>query len=461
MRRDWQGSRGDYAEVTNEVISMELSPGLIALRLLGVAGLVAVNALFVAAEFAIVTTRRTRIAQLVRQGHRRAGLVQRVIDHPEPYVAATQLGITMASLALGWIGTPTLTAVIEPLVSDLPTGWRSVALHTLSATLAYVLITLLHITFGELAPKSMALWNAESTAMLVLPPTVALSRLFRPVIWTLNTVANGSLRLFGIRAPAGRHVAYQREELVMLVGESRRAGVLEREEASLVRRIFRLTDRTAGEVMTPRTAIAAVRKTQTVREAVDLVRQRGFTLLPMIGDDLDQIIGAVHAKDLLIALADGRADHPVAEVARPILYVPETKPVVDLLEEMRHGRSQLAVVLEEYGSTAGIVTIEDLLEEIVGEIPGEYQSRPPLVHLKEPDRIVVDAAIDLTTLNDLFGLALSSDQANTLGGFIFYHLGTIPEPGTKFSLGGLEFTVETVVGRRIGRVDIRRKPAAS
>jgi CBS domain containing-hemolysin-like protein len=440
---------------------MELSTASIALRLLAVAGLVAANALFVAAEFAIVTTRRTRIAQLVRQGHRGAGLVQHVINSPEPYVAATQLGITMASLALGWIGTPTLTAIIEPLVSGLPTGLRSVATHTVSATLAYALITVLHITFGELAPKSMALWSAESTAMFVLPPTVALSRLFRPVIWTLNSLANGSLRLIGLRAPAGRHVAYQREELVMLVGEARRAGVLEREEASLVRRVFRLTDRTASEVMVPRTAIAAVRKSQTVRDAVDLVRQRGFTRLPVIGDDLDLIVGAVHAKDLLISLADGRGERPVGEVARPVLYVPETKPVVDLLEEMRHGRSQLAVVLEEYGSTAGIVTIEDLLEEIVGEIPGEYQPRPPVVHLKEPDRIVVDASIDLATLNELFGLALSSDQANTLGGFIFYHLGAIPEPGTRFSLGGLEFTVETVIGRRIGRVDIRRKPQAS
>src|SRR3989442_14255500 len=150
---------------------MGFSPGSIALALRGVVGPVAASALFVGAEFAIVTTPRTRIAQLVRQGHRRAGLVQRVIDHPEPYVAATQLGITMASLALGWIGTPTLTAVIEPLVSDLPTGWRSVALHTVSATLAYALITVLHLPFGDLRPRSMALWNAESTPMLVLPPT--------------------------------------------------------------------------------------------------------------------------------------------------------------------------------------------------------------------------------------------------------------------------------------------------
>ncbi len=440
---------------------MELSPASILLRLLAICALVAANGLFVAAEFAIVKIRRTRIAQLVHQGRRRAGLVQHVTEDPEPFVAATQLGITMASLALGWIGAPTITAIIEPLLVDMPAGWQPAALHTLSATLAFALITALHIIFGELAPKSVALWSAESTALLTVPPTVAFSRLFRPFIWALNALANSSLRLFGLRAPSGRHVAYQREELVMLVGEARRAGTLEHEEASLVRRVFRLTDRTAGEVMVPRTAIAAVRRTATVREAVDLIRSRGFTRLPVIGTDLDHIVGAVHAKDLLILLADGGADVPVAGVTRSVLYVPETKPVVDLLEEMRHGHPQLAVVLEEYGSTAGVVTIEDLLEEIVGEIPGEYRPQPPLVHLNQPDRIVVDASIDLATLNELCSLSLSGEQAHTLGGFIFYHLGTIPEPGTKFAAGGLEFTVETVIGRRIGRVEIRRTPQAS
>ncbi len=436
---------------------MDLSPGAITLRLLAVFALVAANGLFVAAEFSIVKARRTRITQMVRAGRRAARLVQRATDNPEPFVAATQLGITMASLGLGWIGEPVVATLIEPLIVDLPARWQPAALHTLSAALAFGLITALHIIFGELAPKSIALWNAEATALVTVPPTAVFHRIFKPFIWTLNAVANGSLRLFGLRAPSGRHVAYQREELVMLVGEARRAGTLDREEESLVRRVFRLTDRIAGEVMVHRMAIASVPHAATVREAIDVIRQRGFTRLPVIGDDVDQIVGAVYAKDLLILLADGRADAPVSGVMRPVLYVPETKPVVDLLEEMRTGRSQLAVVLEEYGSTAGIVTIEDLLEEIVGEIPGEYRPQPPLVHLNQPDRIIVDAAIDLATLSDICGVTLSGEGANTLGGFIFHHLGTIPEPGTRFTVKGLEFTVETVIGRRIGRVEIRKK----
>jgi len=438
---------------------MDLSSASIALRLLVVFALVAANGLFVAAEFSIVKARRTRIAQLVRQGRRGARLVQRATENPEPFVAATQLGITMASLGLGWIGEPFVATLVGPLLAGIPTGWQPAAHQTLSAALAFGLITSLHIIFGELVPKSVALWSAEPAALVTVPPTAAFARVFKPFIWLLNTVANRSLRIFGLRAPHGRHVAYQRDELVMLVGEARRAGTVEREEESLVRRVFRLTDRVVGEVMVHRTAIAAVPATATVRDAVAAIRQRGFTRLPVIGEDRDHIVGAVHAKDLLIQLADGRDDAPITGVVRPVLYVPETKPVVDLLEEMRHGRSQMAVVLEEYGSTAGIVTIEDLLEEIVGEIPGEYRPQPQLVDLTQPDRILVDASIDLATLHDLTGIALAGEQANTLGGFIFHHLGRIPEPGARFSQGDLTFAVETVIGRRIGRVEIRRRPA--
>lgn len=436
---------------------MELSPAAIAWRLLAVFVLVAANGLFVAAEFSIVKARRTRLVQLERQGHRAARVARRATDNPEPFVAATQLGITMASLGLGWIGEPIVATMITPLLEGLPAGWRQISVHAVSGTVAFAVITALHIVFGELAPKSIALWNAERTALWAVPPTAVFYAVFRPFIWALNAVANSSLRLFGLRAPSGRHVAYQREELVMLVSEARRAGAVEDEEESLVRRVFRLTDRVVGDVMVHRVNIVGVPQTATVEDAVAIIRDRGFSRIPVFGTTPEQIVGAVRAKDLLLEVAAGRGRAPVTSVMRPVLYVPETKPVVDLLEEMRRGRSQLAVVLEEYGSTAGIVTIEDLLEEIVGEIPGESRPQPKLIHDQQPDRVVVDAAIDLSTLNDLLGIHLTGEQANTLGGFIFYHLGSIPEPGTKFTVGNLEFTVETVVGRRIGRVVIRRK----
>jgi len=436
---------------------MELSAVSAGVRLLAVLALVLANGLFVAAEFAIVKSRPARIAQWVREGRPLAKVVQRAVQNPDPYVAATQLGITMASLGLGWIGEPAVATLIEPVLLWLPGSWQAVALHTISAALAFTFITALHIVIGELAPKSLALWNAESTALVAVPPTEIFYRIFRPFIWVLNSVASGLLNLFGLRAPAGRHVAFAREELVMLVGESRLAGAVEHEEESLVRRVFRLTDRTVGEVMVHRMNVAMVASEATVREAVEAIRHHRYTRLPVYeGDNREKLIGVVHAKDLLLALADGRDDERITAFVRPVIYMPETKLVVDLLEEMRRGGSQLAVVVEEYGSLAGIVTIEDLLEEIVGEIPGESRPASPLVHLNQPDRIVVDASIDLPTINETFGIDLPDDEANTLGGFLFYRLGRIPEPGTKHTFRDLEFTVETVIGRRIGRVQIRR-----
>jgi CBS domain containing-hemolysin-like protein len=427
-----------------------------ALRLLAVLGLLAANGLFVAAEFSIVRARRTRVAQLTQEGRRFAPTVQRAIADPEPYLAASQLGITMASLGLGWIGEPAVARLILPWLSGLPPGWGTTAAHAAAVTIAFVLITALHIVLGEQAPKNLALWNAEATALATVPPTEAFFRIFRPFIWTLNTLANRTLRAFGWVAP-GRHVAFAREELVMLVGESRRAGAVEHEEESLVRRVFRLTDRTVGEIMVHRTAVAGIPRTASVSDAVAVIRDRGFSRIPVFGETSEQIVGTVRAKDLLLELAAGHAQARVDSVMRPVLYVPETKPVVELLEEMRGGRSQLAVVLEEYGSTAGIVTIEDVLEEIVGEIPGESRPQPKLIYATQPNCIDVDATIDLPTLNEVFGIQLSSDDAATLGGFIFHHLGRIPDPGERFTLGDLEFIVHSVIGRRIGRVEIRKK----
>jgi len=426
------------------------------LGLVAVAVLVAANGLFVAAEFAIVKAQRTRVAQMTRAGRRFASLVERAVGNPEPYVAATQLGITMASLGLGWLGEPVVARLIVPWLHQLPGLWEEAATAAIAGAIAFTLITALHIIFGELAPKSIALWNAEATALVAVPPTDLFYRVFRPFIWLLNSTANGALHLFGLRAPSGRHVALAREELVMLVGESRRAGIVEHEEESLVRRVFRLTDRVVGDIMVHRTAVVGVPGTATVAEAVEVIRERGFSRLPVFGPGPENVVGGVRAKDLLLEYAAGRAGVPVTTVMRPVLFVPETKPVVELLEEMRTGKPPLAVVLEEYGSMAGIVTIEDVLEEIVGEIPGESRPQPKLIHLARPDRIVVDATIDLQTLNDVFGVALETEGAATLGGVIFHHLGRIPEAGERFTLEGLTVTIESVVGRRIGRVEIRK-----
>lgn len=434
---------------------MEPSILSVLLRLGAVLALVAANGMFVAAEFSIVSVRRTRLLPLIERGSKRARQVLRAAEKPDAFIAATQLGITMASLGLGWIGEPVVARLLEPLVSLLPVGLQEATAFAIAGTIAFVLITALHIVLGELAPKSVALWSPESTALVVTPATDAFYRIFRPFIWLLNSTANAALSAFGLRAPAGRHV-YSSEEIGLLVSESRRAGAVDEAEARLVHRVFKFADRLVEEVMVPRVSVRGVPNDGTVADAVAAVREAGFTRLPVFAEDLDHIVGMVHAKDLLVAQAEGQSGDPVAPAMRPVLYVPEMKPVVDLLDEMRRKGIQLAVVLDEFGGTSGIVTIEDLLEELVGEIPGEFGPERRFVVLQQPDRIVVDAAIPLDEINERFRIALPTDEANTLGGFIFHHLGTIPEAGTTFRRGALEFKIESATKTRIGLVQIRR-----
>jgi CBS domain containing-hemolysin-like protein len=424
------------------------------LKLGVVLALVAANGMFVAAEFAIVSVRRARLAPLL-EGSKTARFVQKTAENPNTFLAATQLGITMASLGLGWVGEPMVGGLLEPLLAYLPLQTRDVARHAVATALAFGLITTLHIVFGELAAKSIALWRPESTALIVAPPTDIFYRLFRPFIWMLNSIANATLSLFGLRAPAVGHV-HSPEEIQFLVSESREAGVMEEDQALLMHRVFKFTDRSVGEVMVPRVSLQGVPKESTVMDAIDRVRRSGYTRLPVFADDLDHIVGMVHARDLLLAHADGRGLESVDKVMRPVLFVPETKPIADLLQDMRHKRIHLAVVLDEYGGTAGIVTLEDLLEELVGEIPAEFRPERRLIIRQSPDAILVDAAVSLDQLNESFGVDLPLEAANTLGGFIVSHLRRIPEMGETFQFGNLEFRIESARGNRIELVRIRK-----
>jgi CBS domain containing-hemolysin-like protein len=434
---------------------MDVPIGSLFFRLVAVLALVAANGMFVAAEFAIVSVRRARLLPLAEGGSQAAKLVLRAARDPNAFLAATQLGITIASLGLGWIGEPALATLLEPWLRALPIGIRATTAHLAAVVIAFSIITALHIIFGELAAKSAALWRPEGTALIVAPPTELFHQLFRPVIWILNTTANGVLGLFGLRAPSGHHV-HSPEEISTLVTESQQAGAIEEKEATFVHRVFRFTDRIAEEVMVPRVSVRGLPKTSTVRDCITVTRDVGFTRFPVFDESVDRIIAMVHAKDLLIALADGRGEDGVETIMRPVLYVPETKAVVDLLDEMRRGGTQLAVVIDEFGGTAGIVTLEDLLEELVGEIPGEFRKERPLVIAQRPDRLVVDAAIPLDELNRTLRADFPTDDANTLGGFIFRALGSVPSAGTTFQHDRFELRIESVSANRIGLVQIRR-----
>jgi len=428
--------------------------------LLAIVALVAANGLFVASEFAIVSVRRTRLIPLIARGSKTAQRVMRAAEKPDPLIAATQLGITMASLGLGWIGEPALARSLEPALEWIPGGWQQASSHVVAGTIAFAIITTLHIVFGELAPKSIALWRAEPTALVVVPPTELFYRVFKPFIWLLNTTANATLSLFGLRAPSGGRHVYSAEEIGLLIAEGHRAGTVEEEEARLAHRVFKFQDRLAEEVMVPRVRVRGIPDDGTVGDAIQEVREAGYTRLPVFHADLDHIVGMVHAKDLLFASADARAAEPVQVVMRKVLYVPETKPVVDLLAEMQRQGIQLAAIVDEFGGTSGIVTIEDLLEELVGEIPGELRPERRLVAVQTPDRIVVEAGISIETLNEIFQIGLPTGHGNTLGGFVFYHLETIPDAGTTFHYDALEFKIESVTAGRIGLIQIRKKTQA-
>ncbi len=430
----------------------------VVLRLGAVIALVAANAMFVAAEFSIVSVRRTRLIPLIEGGSRTARLVLRASEDPNAFLAATQLGITMASLGLGWIGEPAVATILQPVIRGLPIGLQDTTTHLVAGVLAFTVITVLHIVFGELAAKSAALWRPEGTALVVAPPTEFFHRLFRPFIWGLNSTANGILGLFGLRAPSGHHV-YSSEEIGQLVTESRRAGAVDEEEAVLVHRAFKFTERLVEEVMVPRVSVRGLPKEATVRETIGIVREAGYSRLPVYAGDLDSIVGMVHVRDLLLAEVDGHGNEPVEKIMRPVLYAPEMKPVIDLLGEMRNKGIQLAVVLDEYGGTEGILTIEDLVEELVGDIPAEFRKERGLIVLQRPDRIVVDAAIPLDALNEAFPMDLQAEGVNTLGGFIFHHLGSVPEVGRTFTRGDLEFKIESATPNRVQLVQIRRLKA--
>ncbi len=434
---------------------MDVLLNSVVLRLGAVIALVAANAMFVAAEFAIVSVRRTRLIPLIEGGSRTARLVLRASEDPNAFLAATQLGITMASLGLGWIGEPAVATVLAPIIGGLPIGLQDTTTHLVAGVLAFTVITVLHIVFGELAAKSAALWRPEATALVVAPPTEFFHRLFRPFIWGLNSTANGILGLFGLHAPSGHHV-YSSEEIGQLVTESRRAGAVDEEEAVLVHRAFKFTERLVEEVMVPRVSIRGLPKEATVRETIGIVREAGYSRLPVYAGDLDSIVGMVHVRDLLLAEVDGHGNEPVEKIMRPVLYAPEMKPVIDLLGEMRNKGIQLAVVLDEYGGTEGILTIEDLVEELVGDIPAEFRKERGLIILQRPDRIVVDAAIPLDALNEAFPMDLRAEGVNTLGGFIFHHLGSVPEVGRTFTRGDLEFKIESATPNRVQLVQIRR-----
>ena len=427
-------------------------------RLAAVLGLVLANAFFVAAEFALVASRRTRIDAMIQAGDVRARAVKQALQSLDRTISGTQLGITLASLGLGWIGEPALAEVLAALFATLPHPLNVIATHSVAVTVAFVLITFLHIVLGELAPKGLALIHPEQTSRWLTGPLMVFTRATNPFIWLLRNSANGILRLFGARRPSERERVHSPEEILMLVEQSGRTGGLDPEDARLIEGVFEFSEKNAREVMTPRTEIVAIPADASIETAADTVAKAGRSRYPVMGESLDDIVGVVHAKDILRALRAG-GHQPVSSVARPAFFVPGTREVEDVLSDMKRKKVHLAVVLDEFGGTAGLVTMEDLLEEIVGQIYDEYdRSEPAPAEPASGSAPVLPGSTPVAEVNDRYGLSLDPGDYTTIGGLVFGALGRLPKAGDQVRLPGATFEILAMEGRRVGR--LRLLPAA-
>ncbi len=424
------------------------------LRLAAVVVLVAANALFVAAEFSLVAARHTRIEAMIRRGDRRAAAALVVMGNISRYISGTQLGITLTSLGLGWIGEPALAEPIAKLFASLPTALATVATHGVAVTLAFVLITFLHVVLGELVPKALALLYPESLGSWLARPLMLFTTITNPFIWLLNSSATGLLRLLGSRPMSERQHVHSAEEILMLVQHSKKKGQVGAQDARMIEGVFEFSEKNAIDVMTPRTQMVALPVTMSLTEAADRVASAGRSRYPVYRESLDDIVGVVHAKDILRALRSD-AIKPLEAILRPPLFVPGTREVEDVLADMKRQKVHLAIVLDEYGGTAGLVTMEDLLEEIVGPIYDEYDrpegASPSPATVTAP---VIPGSMEVADVNRNYGLHLDDTDYTTIGGVIFGKLGRLPRVGDRVELSGGTFEVMEMEGRRVGKVRV-------
>ena len=323
----------------------------------------------------LISIRRTRVEELIQQGQTDAKVVKKALEDPDQFIAATQLGVTIASLGVGWLGEPALTRYIQPVLDLLPPAWTGLASHSISAVIAFVVITFLHVVVGELTPKSIALQKTEQTALFVARPTLLAEMIFKPAIWALNGAGNGLLRLMGLSA-AGQHPqAHSVEELKMLVEASEAVGVIEDVERDMLHAVFDFGDLTAHEVMVPRTEIVAIDADATLADLVELGSQHPLSKFPVYEGDLDHVLGIAHVKDLVRVPPDAGRTAAVRSLVREVMFVPATLQLDALLQQFRTKHQHLAIVLDEYGGTAGLVTLDDLMEELVGEVSDTFTRR--------------------------------------------------------------------------------------
>ena len=446
------------------------SLGVIA-RLTGVLVLVALNGFFVAAEFALVGSRRTRLEQLAAAGNATAALSRRMQDDLDRYIAAAQLGITLASLALGWIGESTIAELIDPPIEAL-TVWllgnlsvaETLALtisHAVGIAVSFFVITSLHIVLGEQAPKVFAIRSPEDTALFIARPLALFNSIFGLIIRFLDWATELVLRAFGIHGGGDHTKVHSADELRLLVEESGEAGVFDEEEQEMLINVFAFADRPAYQAMLPRTEVVTIDQDATLQEFLDRFAETGHTRFPVLGPGgVDDIRGIISAKDLLVALRDNAVtlDQRVDTLLRPAFFTPESKRIGDLLQELRAKHIRMAILIDEYGGMAGVVTMEDLVEEIVGELDDELEHDEDTLKTIDERTTVVEGQMRVEMVNEELNLSIPAGDYETLAGFLLARLGRLPNTGDSLIYEGVRLTVLEMQGPRIRQIEIKRAP---
>ena len=413
--------------------------------------LLLLNGFFVASEFAFIAVPRTRIDQLVEQGNKRAVYVQRCVRQLSLMLAGAQLGITIASLGLGAVAEPAVAHLLEEGLSSI-VEIPEAALHTIAFVIALALVVFLHMVIGEMAPKNLTIARPEQAALLLAPPMRAFVWLFRPFIWLLNTVANGFLRMAKIEPTDELQTTFTAQEIRVMVRESEREGLLKRFEQQLLSGALDLGGRDAASVMVPRTEMIAAEFGTTPEEIEHLIVQTGHSRIPVYVDDLDHVIGFIHIKDLLGIEGEPRSRPLPRRLIRQMLVVPETRKLQPLLFDMRRERKQLALVIDEHGGTAGVVALEDLLEELVGEIRDEHDVAEADVERLDDGRFIVPGSYRISDLQNRLRVEIPEGDYDTVAGFIMERLGRIPKRLDTVEHAGRRFRVQSMYKRRVMRV---------
>ena len=404
--------------------------------------MVGLNALFVAAEFSLVTIRRTRIQRLVDEGRRGARSVEDGVRSLDSYIASCQLGITISSLALGWMAEPAVARLLDPLFGQ-------VGGHAVSIAVAFTIVTAFHMVAGELAPKGVALAFPERTALAVTPPLRVFRAVCRPAIWVLNEAGWAAARVVGVRRQEMQGAHIDRDELRLVVESSAAAGLIEEDQGLMLRRVLKLTQVTAEQVMTPRVFVDGVPAGSTVSTVLDLAAETGHSRFPLYEGDLDHTSGVVYVRDAV------RHDPTtlVDEISRPMLTLPENAPIQRVLRDMRRRRIQVAIVFDEHGGVAGLLTLEDIIEEIVGGLQDEFEQTETTTEPLPGGGVRLNGAAPITVIEDALGIVPARGDASTVAGFVTEAFGAIPEVGAEVAVGGYRLVVSGMDGMRITSVD--------